>query len=151
MEDVTTWGQLVFYIASGLVAILLATLRSVTGMAIEAWASRQKEEGTAARIRRLGGIVDDGLSTVERNVIGELKKDVRVALADGVIDEAERKELRAKIVTYSRKTLDTEGLNAAKEVYQLTEETIDDWIANRVEGKVFEALRIDASLVPSSN
>lgn len=144
MEDVTTWGQLVFYIASGLVAILLATLRKGAAMAIEAWASRQTEEASASRIRRLGGIVDDGLATVEQNIIGELKKDVRAALADGVIDEAERKELRAKIVTYSRKTLDTEGLNAAKEVYGLTEETIDDWLANRVEGRLFDAVRFEA-------
>lgn len=150
MEDVTTWGQLIFYLASGIVTVLLVSLRKGVALAFEAWAQRQNEDKNATRIRQLATIVDDGLSTVERNIIGELKKDVRAAMADGRIDDNEREELRAKIVAYSRKTLDTKGLQAAKEVYHLTEETIDDWIANRVEGKVFEALRIDASVVTGS-
>jgi uncharacterized membrane protein YebE (DUF533 family) len=105
-------------------------------VALSAWAANQAEQKTSTRILKLKEIVDSGLATVQTNIVAEMEKDVRAAMADGKLDETERKLLREKIADYARTTLSTEGVLAAQEVYSIADDKLNDWLANRIEGRV---------------
>jgi len=136
----STWGPIAVEVIISLVGLLLLSLRGAINKAFDAWAGNQTEQQDAARILKLKAIVDDGLETVQSNVFAELEADVRAALADGKLDDEERAKLRTKISEYARTTLADKGIEAAKEVYDVADEKLDDWLANRVEGRVVGAL-----------
>jgi hypothetical protein len=141
MENVTTWSTFGLEVVVALVGLLLLTLRQGVTIALDAWAANQSEQKAATRILKLKTVIEDGLATVEANIAAELTKDLRVAMADGVLSDDERKMLREKIAEYARKTLSTDGVAAAREVYSIADEHLDDWLANRVEGRVINFVR----------
>jgi len=136
VDQINSWSQLLLYVVLGLVLIGFASLRQAVQLFFQSWAESKTEEKQATRLKKLAKVVDDGFETVQRNIIAEADKDLRAALADGVLDEEERKALRAKMSAYSRKTLGDYGMDAAKEIYGIAEDAFDDWSANRLEGAV---------------
>lgn len=151
VDEINSWGQLLLYVVIGLVTIGFATLRNAIRIYFESAAESQTEEKDAMRVLKFAKVIDDGFETVQRNIIAEADKDLRAALADGVLDADERSVLRATMADYSRKTLGEYGMKAVKDVYGIADEAFDDWAANRLEGSVIAQLLETVVKIPADD